>query len=98
MKFMKIFLAGMILLKLVFMSDYMGKGSLPNFVIEIVADEEGGSEETDNESDQIFHSLAFSWQSIGLSAGEVQSSCVTRNLEDHIREIVPPPPQVQCLA
>jgi len=82
------------LLKPILVCNYLIKEGNNVAVLELVEGEEDKSEETTLESaDEIFHWIDIEWNSNSALVALKKSSNREINKEEHIREIVPPPPQ-----
>lgn len=81
------------LLKLAFVLEIPQKDSFSIFAIEMNEVESEESQKSATDGDE-FIELSFNWEH---SHQPLPTACMTffiRNIEAHIREIVPPPPQV----
>jgi hypothetical protein len=91
---LKLLLIGIMLLKPILVCNYLIKDSNDIAVLELAESEEDKSEETSLESaDEIFHWIHVEWSSNSVAAALKKSPGLEIDKEEHIREIVPPPPQ-----
>lgn len=93
--FFKIMLVSLMLLKPVLASANFLTDQSSNVVFELTESEEDRSEKTSFESDdEIFHLLNMEWSHHVGSMILIKLVDAETDIEEHIREIVPPPPQV----
>lgn len=82
------------LLKPVLVCNYLIKEGNNVAVLELVESEEDKSEESNVETaDEIFHRIDMEWNSQSTRVVLKKSFILEINKEEHIREVVPPPPQ-----
>ncbi len=87
-------LVSLMLLKPVLGSGYFLKVSNVIAIQDLTEGEEGKSEESSLEScDEILHSINVDWTANLGCVVRKKSTGISVNIEEHIREIVPPPPQ-----
>jgi hypothetical protein len=84
------------LIKPILVCTYFYKDSSTSVVLELTeSEEEDKSEKKTLEGcDEIFHSTSFDWIVVVESGVLKNSKSVETDMDEHIREIVPPPPQV----
>ncbi len=74
--------------------NYLYKDSNAVVVLELTESEEDKSEKTSLElCDEIFHAIGFQWASNLKLVVSKKSHGIEIDKDEHIREIVPPPPQ-----
>ncbi len=90
----KIFLVVMILLKLTLPVDTFQKGSTTIFAIKFNETESEDSQKTSADEADEFVEESFEWNRLNLSHQIISLPRHAVEAEAHIREIIPPPPQV----
>ncbi len=90
----EIFLISLMLIKPILVCNYLFKDSNVAVVLELAESEEDKSEKTSLElCDEIFHSINVEWSGNVELVVSKKSHGVEIDKDEHIREIVPPPPQ-----
>jgi hypothetical protein len=91
---MKIILVVVLLLRLIFVSDFSQSDSFSFFAMELNECESEGSDNVSSEDfDEFFENVAFKGVEFSFSSQSLNDFSFVNDVFTHVIEIVPPPPQ-----